>query len=110
MGSGKKPKLPIKKSFRRVDANGDGYLVEVSVEETNDSVSYPPDGIKSVYKVFKLNGEGEKELVILIDNHEPFGFHEHTDLPNKEPREEIHTSDWMEAWSIFEERIGRMFL
>jgi len=58
-----------------------------------------PTGIKSNYVLLDTR-EGIARL--LIDNHEPFGFHMHTKLP-KEPehREKLDTDDHEEALQIF---------
>ena len=80
------------------------------VEQTKDKDKYPLEGVKSAFKVFKVNDSGEKELVILIDNHRPLGFHEHIGLPEQEPRKEIHASNWQEAWEIFERKVKELIL
>ena len=110
MGSGKSPKLPINRDWRATGKDGEAYVVDVSIKQTTDKDKYPPNGVKSVFRVFKINGNGERELVILIDNHEPFGFHEHDKLPEThDSREEIHADDWQRAWDIFEERMKELF-
>jgi hypothetical protein len=110
MGSEKKPRLPIKRNWKATGKDGETYIVDVSVVQTADTSKYPPDGIKSVYRFFKLNDDGAKELVILIDNHEPDGFHEHPSLPEQEPRKGIHTDNWQDAWGVFEERMEELLL
>ena len=97
--------MPIEKTWIATGANGETYIVEVLIEQTNDENKYPPEGVKSVFKVFKLNDEDEKEFVILIDNHEPFGFHDHTGLPQREPRKKIYVNSWQEAWKVFERKL-----
>lgn len=110
MGSDKCPKLPIKKHWIGTGKDGESYAVDVSIEQTTDKIKYPPSGVKSVFRVFKIDSDGERELLILIDNHEPFGFHEHDKLPHKhDSRIEIHTDDWQGAWSVFEKRIKEIF-
>ena len=48
--------------------------------------------------------------MILIDNHEPFGFHEHDRLPEEhDSRKEICVDDWKDAWKEFEERMKELF-
>ena len=108
MDKGKKPHLPIKKTWV-AGSHGDVFIVDVSVNQTTDKSKYPPDGVKSVFKVFRLSENGEKELVLLIDNHKPFGFHEHPDLPSKKPRRAIRAENWQEAWDIFEKMMKEIF-
>lgn len=91
------------------DGKGRLYRVSVYVAETDDLVKYP-EGVKAIFRLFRLNHEGSEELVILLDNHEPFGFHEHDELPGKhDSRESIRTDDWREAWRIFQERCKEIF-
>ena len=107
MGTVKKPNLPIDKIRVETDSNGDMYTIEVSIEQTNDCDKYTPDGIKSIFRILKTNFEnGERELVVLIDNHKPIGYHEHDELPeNHDSRREIHADNWQEAWDIFDTKI-----
>ena len=110
MGSGKSPMLPINKVWNATGKDGETYVVDVSVKQTTDKRKFPPDGVKSIFRVFRLNKNGEKELMILIDNHEPLGFHEHDKLPDlHDSRKEICVDDWQEAWRIFEDRIKELF-
>lgn len=49
-------------------------------------------------------------MVLLIDNHMPFGFHFHPGLPsNHDEREDIHASDWQMAWEIFDRKLKELF-
>lgn len=64
-----------------------------------------PEGVKAVFKMIRLDvgEENETELVILIDNHKPIGFHSHDGLPeNHDFRKPLHVTDWKVAWSIFQ--------
>lgn len=102
------PRLPINKRWVSIDKCGRTCVVEVDVEQTTNKSLYPPDGVKSVFKVKRERTPGSEdfEAIILIDNHVPFGFHEHPKLPEKhEYRESIHVSNWQEAWHEFEKRI-----
>ena len=72
-----------------------------------DPKIYKPDGKKCVFRFIReQNVDGEDfEIVFLIDNHEPFGFHEHPKLPEEhDVREIIHASEWSQAWDIFDAR------
>lgn len=95
---------PIKKSSITVGKDGYRYKIEVSIEDHEDLDMYP-EGVKAVFKLTHLdiNGEGETELVVLIDNHKPFGFHSHDKLPEDHDfRGPLHLDDWSEAWKIFQ--------
>lgn len=91
------------------DKKGRKYKVVIHVEETDKTEQYP-EGVKAVYKLFRLNDESSEELVILMDNHEPFGFHEHHKLPaDKNKRRELGTKDWKEVRRIFQEKCKEKF-
>lgn len=95
---------PIKKSSITIGKDGFRYKIDVSIEDHEDADKYP-EGVKAVFKLIRLdiNDEGETELVVLIDNHKPFGFHSHDKLPeNHDYREPLHLTDWNKAWSIFQ--------
>ncbi|CBW26607.1 hypothetical protein BMS_1782 [Halobacteriovorax marinus SJ] len=109
MRIGRSPKLPINRNWIATGKDGETYLIDVSIKQTDDKNKYPPIGVKSVFRVLQIDSNGEQKLVILIDNHKPFGFHEHDKLPEvHDSREEIHTDDWQGAWTIFEERIKEL--
>jgi hypothetical protein len=102
------PKLPLNKRWVEVDKQGRNCVVAISIEQTADKLMYPPSGIKSVFKVIREKNVGTEdyEIVYLIDNHEPFGFHEHPKLPaDRETRRIVHASSWDEAWVLFEKKI-----
>ena len=69
------------------------YLVDVIVYKVGKSKKFP-DGIKSKFRLIHIPSN---TLVILIDNHEPFGFHEHVN----EERQELKISDWKDALDYF---------
>ena len=101
----KAPKLPIQRDLRLTGKDGKFYVADVSIKKTSDTNKYPPDGIKAVFRLFNLKDTGEKELVVLIDNHEPFGFHEHLKPLERELRKKLHISDWQQAWGEFQNKI-----
>lgn len=79
--------------------------IEIDVTQTSDFKKYGSSGIKAVFRVIRQLSEDEFEEVILIDNHEPLGFHSHDELPvNHNSREIICASDYLEAWSIFDKK------
>lgn len=96
-------------STNTLDRYGRQYRVVVYIEEANRTEQYP-EGVKALYKLFRLNNESSEELVILMDNHEPFGFHKHHKLPrDKYQRRSLGTKDWKEVWQIFQERCKEKF-
>ncbi len=102
------PKLPLSKRWAEIDRQGRNCVVAISIEQTLDKLIYPPNGIKSVFKVIREKNAGTEdyEIVYLIDNHEPFGFHEHPKLAaDRENRKTVHASSWDEAWVLFEKKI-----
>lgn len=105
------PRLPIHRQRVMVDAQGRVCKVDVIIEQTADTAMYPPDGKKCVFRIVreKVAGDEDFELVLLIDNHEPFGYHHHDKLPEIHgSREPIHTSSWEEAWKIFDEKMKEL--
>lgn len=104
----KKPKLPITRSMIKAGRrNGEAFKIDVSIVQTNDFDKYPPDGIKAIYRVLKIRTDvDEAELVVLIDNHKPFDYHEHDKLPlEHDSRKNISATNWQEAWKIFDLKI-----
>ena len=98
----KRPNLPIDREILKIDSSGDIYTIEVLIKQTEDLDKYPPEGIKAVFRILKNKTDGD-ELVLLIDNHRPIGFHEHDELPeNHESRKKIDAETWQEAWLVFD--------
>jgi hypothetical protein len=99
-------KLPVNISSRCCDLKGRFYRWEVKAEPTENLDLYP-EGVKAVFRLLRLDAEKEKgvELLILIDNHPPYGFHEHDRLPHQhDSRALLETLDWEEALMIFQGR------
>ena len=91
-----------------ITSGGDGfrYKVEVVIEDSVDEIRYP-EGVKAIFKLIRLDvtEDNEIELVVLIDNHRPFGFHSHDKLPQDHDfRCSLHIEDWREAWKIFQKK------
>jgi hypothetical protein len=106
----KKPNLPIRRRRIALDRKGALCRIEVDITQTRNFAKYHPDGIKAVFKVIRETSEGEFEEVVLIDNHEPLGFHNHDGLPdNHDSREILCASDYQEAWAIFDKKIKELF-
>lgn len=98
--------MKIEKSSVTTGRDGLSYKVEIFVESHSDQEKYP-EGVKAVFKLIRLdvNEENETELMVLIDNHKPLGFHSHDKLPeNHDFREPLYINDWREAWEIFQSK------
>lgn len=91
------------------DKLGRKYRVVIKVVELEEHPQYP-EGVKALFKLFRLDKNGEEQLILLLDNHEPFGFHEHHRLPeNKKVRRSLNTKKWEEVRAIFQQRIKEKF-
>lgn len=103
MRSIKRPRLPINRVRVMTGRDGNLFIVEVSIDQTNDLDKYPPDGVKAVFRILESNDkDGSKVLVVLIDNHRPLGYHEHDKLPGQhDSRKKIDAESWQDAWEIF---------
>jgi len=65
-----------------------------------------PQGIKAK---FLLQNKEDRSLMLLMDNHEPFGFHMHTRLPHDpDHRIPVHVHDYREAIIYFKEEVRRL--
>ena len=74
------------------------YRVELKVYETGVSKKYP-EGIKVRFTLVDVL---EKVPRLLVDNHAPFGFHVHTELPkNKGSRQTLEAKDYLVALDEF---------
>ena len=74
------------------------HRVELKVFEVEPSERFP-DGIKVGFALLDII---DKVPRLLVDNHAPFGFHVHTELPkNKQARKPLATKDYQEALDAF---------
>ena len=74
------------------------FRVELKVFEVEASDRYP-EGIKVR---FVLIDRVEKVPRLLVDNHVPFGFHVHEELPhNKESRRTLNVQNYFDALGEF---------
>ena len=74
------------------------YVMIIKVYEVEKSKKFP-DGIKA--KFVLTNAEGGFAR-LLVDNHEPYGFHMHTKLPHdRDHREVLDVKDHEEALGFF---------
>ncbi len=96
--------MRIDRSSITTGKDGHRYKTSVFIEEHQDADKYP-EGVKAIFRLIRLdvNDENESELVVLVDNHKPFGFHSHDALPeNHGYRVQLHLDDWREAWKVFQ--------
>lgn len=81
------------------------YTVFARVYQVEKSKKFP-DGIKA--KFILIDSERGIER-LLIDNHEPHGFHMHSRLPkDKKYREKMETKDYREALDRFFDEVRRI--
>jgi hypothetical protein len=96
--------LPVITDYAFTGTDGNEYIVEIDVYETQNLTMFP-EGVSGTFRLFKLDQDGERKLIYLIDNHAPYGFHEHDELPeNHESRVKIHVKNWQESWDKFQDR------
>ncbi len=76
------------------------YVLEVAVSQKF------PMGIKAKFALIDV----EKNIPrLLLDNHEPFGFHMHTELPdNHDLRVELNVADHNAALDLFYQEVERI--
>lgn len=74
------------------------FAISVKVFEVSDDPSHP-EGVKTSFVLIDLKIQ---KPVLLIDNHAPFGFHMHTELPdNKSARKSLKVKTYQEAYRVF---------
>jgi hypothetical protein len=98
--------VQIKRSSIAYGKDGHRYKMIVCIESHLDLKTYP-EGVRALFKLIRLDvgEENETQLLILIDNHFPFGFHSHDCLPSKHNQRTIlHVRSWKEAWAIFQNK------
>jgi hypothetical protein len=84
---------------------GGKYVANVTVNEVGKSKKFP-DGIKARFVL--VNAEAGYPR-LLVDNHQPYGFHMHTKLPHdKEHRVLLDVSDHNEALEVFRAEVERI--
>jgi hypothetical protein len=65
-----------------------------------------PKGIKAKFVLIDVEGNFPR---LLVDNHEPFGFHMHMGLPkNKDIRVELPVNDHNDALVLFYREVDRI--
>lgn len=81
------------------------YVVAIKVYEVPANPKFP-QGIKAKFLLLNI-AAGHARL--LLDNHEPFGFHMHTKLPgDKEYRVPLMVTDYLEAYKLFMDEVERI--
>jgi len=89
---------------RKLEIN-EQYYVVLTALRVSPSEKFP-DGIKVKYVLIDSVGGFAR---LLIDNHEPFGFHMHTQLPDDPSvREILKATDYNEALKIFMNEVERI--
>lgn len=96
--------LPINETYVFTGKDTSEYIVEIEIFVT-DNLNMFPEGVSATFRLFVRDEGNGKTLVYLIDNHAPFGFHEHDELPyNRESRASLYVRNWQEAWNRFQEK------
>lgn len=94
--------LPVKLNFDITGLDGNEYFVSIEIYETENYLLFP-EGVIATFRLFEIMENEEREIIYLIDNHAPYGFHEHNQLPeNHEARNQLLVNTWQEAWKIFQ--------
>ncbi len=83
----------------------DRFRVVLKVYEVTPSRKFP-DGIKAKYVLIDVVQNAER---LLVDNHEPYGFHMHAGLPDeKSLRVKLKTENYLEALKEFNREVWRI--
>ena len=81
------------------------YQTIVKVYEVEKSKKFP-QGIKAKFLLQDVENNSPR---LLVDNHEPYGFHMHTKLPgDHDHRVELNVDTYQEAMTIFFDEIERI--
>ena len=76
----------------------ESFRVEARVYEIEPNEKYP-EGIKAKFVLVDIERNVAR---LLVDNHTPFGFHIHTNLPDdKDTRVSLEVKDFFEAFEEF---------
>ena len=91
-------KAKVLVDLKRSLANG-RYRVELKVYDVGKSSKKHPEGVKVRYVLIDVHKKAPR---LLIDNHAPFGFHVHTELPHdKSVRKPLKVKGHEEAMREF---------
>lgn len=89
----------------RVVAKSGKYVVLIKVYQVERSKRFP-DGIKAKFLLQDIELGFAR---LLVDNHEPFGFHMHTLLPHeKDHRVTLNVNGYQEAMQLFDREVERI--
>lgn len=81
------------------------FVAHFKVYEVDSSDKYP-EGIKARFVLVDAENGWPR---LLVDNHEPFGFHMHTKLPeDKSHRVKLDVKDHNEALALFVKEVERI--
>jgi hypothetical protein len=80
------------------------YNIYLKVYEVKENEKFP-QGIKAKFAL--INTETGTP-VLLIDNHEPYGFHAHKMIDKKNHRVKLFTTDYLVALQIFRLEVERI--
>lgn len=81
------------------------YLVKVKVLQVMKGTKYP-NGIKAKYVLLNLE---KMEIRLLVDNHSPWGYHLHPELPeNHEVRVRLGVKDYKKAEEFFFKEVEKV--
>src|ERR1035437_8106049 len=81
------------------------YVMTIKVYEVQKSKKFP-DGIKARFLLQTAEGGAPR---LLVDNHEPYGFHMHTKMPHdRDHRETLDVTDYRDAMDIFLAEVERI--
>jgi hypothetical protein len=90
---------------RKIVLKDGRFVAMVTVFEVKKDKKFP-DGIKAKFLLQDAHGGFAR---LLIDNHEPYGFHMHTKLPeNSDFRIELDVTDYNEALEYFLNEVERI--
>ncbi|MBF0299515.1 MAG: hypothetical protein HQK51_12390 [Oligoflexia bacterium] len=81
------------------------YKIKIRVYEVENDQKFPENVKVSLALIDLTIGK----VVLLIDNHEPFGFHIHSGLPQDHGiRESLNITSYEEAIDCFREEVRRI--
>lgn len=88
-----------------VTGKDDRYAIHLKVYEVRNSSKYPY-GIKAK---FVMVDTVKNEVCLLVDNHEPFGFHSHSlSGEGRTVRNPLAVFDYMTALDLFQLEVERI--
>ncbi len=90
---------------RQITIKNGKYVAIIKVMEVSKNNKFP-DGIKAKFVLQDIELGFAR---LLVDNHQPFGFHMHTKMPQeKDHREVLESTNYSEALDMFFEEVERI--